>query len=208
MFFWRPYLRWAYGQGIKDLTRLSRSVIFTQKEFTCLLSGVGGEITADEFISFVLKKNKNAKVYVIDLGKEQTRAVKWLVSKKYYGYDVHVQEANAMDLSFLKTSSVDWIETDGLLEYFDEHSLNKLLEEWKRILKDTGFITIREFASEGAVGNTIDKFRVWIGKTYLGVKFYVYTKKSLESIFRKNGFRFASGKSPYPSYVRYTLIKT
>ena len=94
---WRYFFRQEYKKCVDNLKKLNLSPDFYKNSFTALLCGVGNEVTADEFIKFILAKNK----------------------------------------------SVDWIETDGFLEYFPKEDLNKLLfvsilkTNWKKHLLNT-----------------------------------------------------------------------
>ncbi len=205
---WRLYLRWAYKKCIADFNKLNFFPNFTAPDFTCLLCGVGNETTADEFIKFIIQRNKKARIIIIDLGKEQIHAVKNLIEKKYSSLDITVKQINALELnSFIKKASIDWIETDGFLEFFDKNSLQKLLIIWHRLLKQKGFITLREPSSQGNIGNIIDLLRMWIGKVWLGVKLYLHNKKGLTALFKKSGFIFHNDPTFIPTFNRYSLVK-
>lgn len=205
-FFWRPYLRWAYGRCIHDLRKIQQPLNFAKHDFSALLCGVSGEITADEFLNFALNKNKSMHIHVIDVEHEQTRAVAKLVKKKYPKAQIHVQKANALDLSHIPSHSIDWIETDALLEYFDDNNLHTVLQEWKRLLKADGVITLREFASNNWFETWVDRVRIWLVKVYLGEMAYMHPKTQLEKAFKKNKFKFVSGLTPFLALKRYTLI--
>jgi SAM-dependent methyltransferase len=205
---WRLYLHWAYKKCLEDFNKLNFSPDFKERDFTALLCGVGNETTADEFIKFTLQRNKKAKIIIIDLGKEQVEAVKRLIREKYSSFDIVVKQMNALDLNtYLKSDSIDWIETDGFLEYFDKDSLNKLLKIWHKLLKPDGFITLRETGSRGWMGNIIDKSRIWIGKVWLGVRLYQYNSQQLTSLFKKTGFKYVETSTFIPTFNRYSLIK-
>ncbi|MBI4225900.1 hypothetical protein HY612_02195 [Candidatus Roizmanbacteria bacterium] len=205
---WRIYLKRAYRKCIEGLRQLNFVPDFNKKDFTCLLSGAGNETTADEFIKFVIARNRKAGIIIIDIGDEQIEAVKRLVQNKYQSLNIKVKQINALDLtSFIQKNNIDWIETDGFLEYFNTESLDSLLNVWNKILKKNGFITLREFASDGMIGKLIDYFRLWIAKKWLGVTIYIHTKKGLEDIFKKNNFKFVSGSTLIPTFKRYSLIR-
>lgn len=204
---WRIYLRWAYRKCIEDLTKLNFVPDFSGKDFTCLLCGVGNETTADEFIKFIIARNQKARIIIIDLAGEQIEAVRKLVKNKYSSFNIKTKQINALDLNkFLQNNSVDWIETDGFLEYFDTRKLHELLSIWNKILKPEGFITIRETASSGFIGSLIDHLRVWIAKKWLSVTIYIHTKDQLEKMFRKHQFKFVSEATYVPTFSRYSLI--
>ncbi|OGK15839.1 hypothetical protein A2774_05890 [Candidatus Roizmanbacteria bacterium RIFCSPHIGHO2_01_FULL_39_12c] len=206
---WKFYLGWAYKKCVEDFIKLNFIPDFNKKDFTCLLCGVGNEVTADEFIKFVITRNQQAKIKIIDLANEQTNAVSKLVEGKYSSFDIGIKQINALDLSsFIPKNSITWIETDGFLEFFSKKALNKLLDVWGIILKKDGFITLREPASIGKVGRLIDFFRIWIAKKWLGVTIYNHTKLDLDKTFREHGFSFTSAPTFIPTFTRYSLIKT
>lgn len=205
---WRLYLRWAYKKCIDDFSKLNFSPDFKKQSFTCLLCGVGNETTADEFIKFTIQRNKKAKIIIIDLGEEQVHAVNKLIQKKYSSLNIVVKQINALALdTYFKKDSIDWIETDGFLEYFDKDSLYKLLITWYKLLKQKGFITLREPASQGKMEEIIDMLRIWIGKVWLGVTLYLHNKKELTSLFKKSGFIYNENTTFIPTFNRYSLIK-
>src|ERR1051326_7574102 len=94
--FFRQYLQWSYSQGIKDGEKLGKKIDITKNNFSCLLCGASGEITAEEFIKYVLGQNKKAKITIIDMGDEQVTAIQKLVKDKYTNYTIHVKQANAL----------------------------------------------------------------------------------------------------------------
>jgi len=207
MFFFRPYLRWAYKRGIKDVEMLSVKPNFTKNTFSCLLCGVAGEVTAEEFIKFVFSKNPKAQITIIDMGTEQIAAVKKIVDEKYKNYAIKIKQMNALDLTKkFKPNSFDWIETDGFIEYFDKKSLEELLHQWKLLLKKDGFITTRDFASIPPFGFLVDGIRYWFIKKYLTLSGYIHTKKDLQTLFTENDFRFVHGLTPIPTYRRFALV--
>lgn len=207
LFFFRSLIRTGYTRGVGDLAKLGVNVDFTKPGFSCLLCGVSGEITAEEFIEFVFAKNKDARIVIIDYGKDQVEAVKKLVRGRYAGANITVKQMNALELTKnFSPQTFDWIETDGLVEYFSKPDLKKLLTEWKTTLKKDGFITTRDFASSSLFGTLVDKFRMWFIKKHLTLTGYVHTKKELDQIFAAAGFRFVSGPTPVPTFKRYALV--
>lgn len=126
-----------------------------------MLCGVGNEATADEFIKFVLSKNRNPKIIIIDIANEQIKAVERLKKAKYKRLNIKIKRINALNLgSYIRTSSLDWIETDGFFEYFDSKSLEKLLLLWRKLLVKNGFVTARTFSSKSMIDRFIDKLRI------------------------------------------------
>ena len=205
---WKYYLRWVYKKCIDDFSKLDFKPNFTSENFKCLLCGVGNEVTADEFISFVLKRNSKAKIIIIDIGNEQIKAVKKLIKDKYPTKKIKVIKANALKLlNLLDEKSIDWIETDGFFEYFDKLSLKQLLQVWKKLLKINGFITTRVCVSNSKFDKLVDRLRVKIGKDWLGVKLYPHSKKEVHSLIKKMGYRFITKSTLLPTFKRYSLVK-
>lgn len=181
---------------------------FDKKDFSCLLSGCGNEQTADTFIQFVTRRNKNAKIYIIDLGDEQIKAIQKLVAFKCKDYNVEIHQINALDLEkIINLKSLDWIETDGFMEYFDNRSLEKLLQVWHRLLKKDGFITTRDCVTEGKLTQIADYLRINIAYQWLGVKLYTHTKQDFNKLFAKIGYKYFLGNTWLYSYRRFALIK-
>lgn len=201
------YLRWAYKQGLKDIESLGKRVDFNKKDFSCLLSGCGNEQTADTFIQFVIQRNKMAKIFIIDLGGEQIDAIKKLVVTKYKNLDIIVQQINALDLEkIIKSKSLDWIETDGVMEYFDSPSLKKLLQIWHGLLKEDGFVTTRDCVTEGKLTQIADYLRINIAFKWLGVILFPHTKQEYEELFAQIGFKYSFENTGLFTYRRIALL--
>lgn len=201
------YLRWAYDQGLRDVESLGLQPNFNKMGFSCLLSGCGNEQTADTFIQFVIQRNKNAKIYIIDLGDEQIQAIRKLVTLKFNDVNIEIHKINALYLDkIIKPKSLDWIETDGFMEYFDHQSLNKLLQNWYFLLKKDGFITTRDCVTEGKLTRIADFFRIKIAYRWLGVKLFTHTKQDFEKLFHNIGFKHFIGNTWLYTYRRFALI--
>ncbi len=205
--FFKTYLKWAYSQGIKDLHKMNFLPNFSKKNFTCLLCGCASEITAEIFIDFTLNKNQEAKIIILDIGKEQTDVVKSLVSAKYSKKNISVLRADILTFDSFRPSSVDWIESDAVLGYFDEDNLTKVLKKWNCWLTNDGFITIREAGFSDPFSYLIDSIKRWGAKMFFGSLLYRRSKKELEDALTKAGFLFVSGSTPIPSLLRYSMIK-
>lgn len=202
------YLRWAYGAGIKDLKKLDFQPDFKKENFACLLCGVGNERTADEFIKFIVKKNSKPKIWIIDIAEEHLLAVKSLVAEKYPKLDICVKKINALDLqTIIRDRSIDWIETDAFIEFFDNDSLAKLLSVWHALLKPDGFITTRDYICTGAWDIIIDPLRNLIMKGWLGVNIYKHSRQDFYIIFKKIGLTAIEGPTFIPTYKRFSLLK-
>lgn len=203
------FLRENYGLGLADLKLLKQKSPFASPDFSCLLCGVGNAATARTFIQFVIEKNPKAKIHIIDLGAEQIAAAKHVVEQEFSSYDIQVRQMNALELlGWLKSASLDWIETDGFLEFFSPPQLAKLLQIWHTLLKDTGFATIREPASasfwETAV---LDVWRLWLAKLWLGITIYKHSLAELEQAFATAGFRLVTFPTKVPTFCRFTMVK-
>ncbi len=205
--FWRHYLHISHLRGFEDVKEMGVVRMFKDSNFTALQCGTAGEITTDEFLKSALNQNQNAKIIIIDLGEEQIASVKKLVSNKYKNKQIKVHQANALDLSFVPNKSVDWIETDGFLAFFDQETLPKLLKEWKRILKDNGFITFRDFASNTFPEKLIDDARIALTKYSVKANLTRRTKTEMDTSFSEAGFQFNFGRTLIPGFYRYCLIK-
>jgi len=202
------YLEWAYRKGLADLARLNVKTNFHKTNFTCLLCGVGNEHTADQFIKFVIKRNIQAKIWIVDLGEEQIEAITKLVKEKYINRDITVIKINALRLEkIIPNESLDWIETDGVLEFFDDSSLEKLLNIWKILLKPDGFITTRDYSTGNGISKITDALRILIFKHWLGVSLFRHTHKEFNDLFEKIGFKYFEGSTPLPTYKRFCIIK-
>lgn len=204
--FWPSYLRWVYGKSIQDASSSGVPTIRDREEMACLLCGVSGEITANEFIKFSLKNNSGCKIIIIDLGQEQIESVKKLVKEKFPGADIHIKQANALNLGFIKDKSIDWIDTDGFFSFFDEEQLQKLFREWQRILKNDGYITFRELISGRLISVVASELRARITKMYMGIELQLHNTEELDRCINQAGFKSKRGISPIPLLDRYCLI--
>lgn len=204
---WRIYLRWRYNQSINDFKKLNFLPNFKKRDFSCLLCGVGNEVTADEYIRFVLQKNVKPKIWIIDLGEEQVVAVKEMVQKKYSNINIIVKQIDALNLNeIIKQNSIDWIETDGLFEFFDNSSIQRLLKVWKSLLKSDGFITTTATSSRCKIQEFFDTFKIWIGKVWLKVVVYRHTRSQMHNNFKSIGLKYVEGPTPVPYFKRYSAV--
>lgn len=205
---WRLYLRWVYKKSLDDFDKLNFVPNFAKQNFTCLLCGVGNEATAEEFIKFVLKKNQQPTIWIIDLEKEQINAVKKMVIKKFPKLNIKIKQIDALKLNkIIKPHCVDWIETDGLFEFFDNISIRKLLNIWENLLTKDGFVTTTATSSRWKLQEYFDHFKIWLGRVWLGVIVYSHTRKEMHQNFKVSGFKFTEGPTMMPYFKRYSLIK-
>jgi hypothetical protein len=204
---WRLYLKWRYSQSIADFSKLHYIPFFDKKDFSCLLCGVGNEVTAEEFIKFVLKRNQQPYIWIIDLGKEQIYAVQKMISQKFPNYDIKTKQIDALKLEkLIIPHSIDWIETDGLFEFFDNASIKQLLNVWRKLLKKDGFITTTATSSRWILQEYFDHIKIWAGKIWLGVKVYPHTRIQMRQNFADSGFKFVEGPTMIPYFKRYSAI--
>ncbi len=204
---WRVYIRWVLGKSINDFEKLQFKPNFKKKDFSCLLCGVGNENTAEEFINFVLDRNEKPTVWIIDLDKEQIDAVKKMVANKFPGLNIKIEQIDALKLNqIIKSRSIDWIETDGLFEFFDNKTLRQLLTVWKNILVHDGFITTTATSSRWKLQEYFDRFKVWIGKIWLGVTVYPHTRDEMRHNLASSGFKYVEGPTLLPYFKRYSMI--
>ena len=181
---------------------------FTKKDFTVLLCGVGNESTAELFIEFVKQRSPQAKIIIIDLGEEQIAAVKKLVEKKYAKLPIFVKQINALALQeMLATESIDWIETDGFLEFFDHASIQKILAIWFHLLKKDGFITTRMPVYNNHFEKLCHKLAKILAKRWLGVNIFYYKTDAFNKLIEKNGLVYVRHTTLIPTLDSYTMIK-
>ncbi len=189
-----------------DLRKIEFEPNWRRKRFTALLCGVGNEVTADEYIGFVLEKNQNASIWIIDLGDEQIRAVREMVNAKYKDKSIVIRKTDALELGkLIANHSVDWIETDAVWEFFDYSGLERLLNVWKMLLRREGFITTSATSYESNFEKRLSKIEAWIGKTWLGVNVFGHERVKLNKLIRVAGFRFYERPSLTSYFRRYVM---
>lgn len=203
---WRHYLRWCYKKTISDSQKLKVKSINNRLNPSCLLCGASGEITADEFIKFALVQNTKSNIKIIDIGEKQIDMISKLVLDKYPKEYITVQKANALNLSFIKDKSVDWIDTDGFLGFFNHIDLLKLFKEWRRILKKDGYITFREIIRENSFSSIADSLRDFLSKYFMQIALHNHGLKELNEITNKTGFDYYKERSILPGFQRYCLF--
>ncbi len=205
---WRKYLRWAYNKTLEDTKSVNVVSISKRVNPKCLLCGVSGEVTAEEYIDFTIKTNPSSYINIIDLGNPQIQSVQNLVAKKYPKDRIIVKNANALNLNFIKNHSIDWIDTDGFLAYFDDTMLLRLVIEWKRILKKDGYITFRECSGEGIIGIVINKTRLSIGNRWMPRILHEHTTKKIRTIFENEGFTLITKPTFIPTVDRFLIYNS
>ncbi len=205
---WRVYIKWVLKCSIEDFEKLNFKPNFNKKNFACLLCGVGNESTAEEFIKFVLTRNKKPIIWIIDLGSEQINAMKKMARLIFPDVKINIRQINALELEkIIKSKTIDWIETDGLFEFFDNSSLRKLLKVWRNILSNEGFITTTATSSRWKLQEYFDRLKIWVGKVWLGVTVYSHTRKQMRENISSSGFKYIEGPTFIPYFKRYSIIK-
>jgi SAM-dependent methyltransferase len=205
---WPNYLRQVYSNTNKDSAHLNVPPIQQRQHPYCLLCGVSGEITAKEYLDYVLKMNPQSKIMIIDLGKEQVQSIKRLVQNSFPTSAIEVRQANALHLDFIKKNTIDWIDTDGFFSFFDEKQLEALFIEWKRILRKDGFITFRELTSHDPVSAFANRMRDKTSRLYMGIRLNLHSTNELYKDFKKVGFQYSHNRSPILLLDRYCLVNT
>lgn len=204
------YLRHAYEIGIKNFNKLNFQPNFSKANFTSLLCGVGNERNADEFITFVINKNPSSTIWIIDIAEQNLKAVRDLVMNKYPNINIRIENVNALELlKIISKNSIDWIETDAFLEFFDNGSLEKLLTVWRELLKSDGFITTRDYVDGGMWSRLIiNPLRYLVMEMWLGVKIYQHSQNDFNTIFDKVGLRVVQDSAFLPTYKHFSIIKS
>lgn len=204
---WKKYLSWAYQKCIDDFRKISFQPDFSTDNFTALLCGTSGEVTSEQFLKFIFNKNPEAKIIILDISSEQLEKSKIKLSQKYPHKDIVHLLSDAKHTQ-LNNESVDYIETDGFLEYFNSKNLDLLFNEWKRILRPNGFVTTRAFASSSALGRLIDKLRIFAAKHYLGVEIFSHSIQSMTKSIRNAGLNHVQGGGTLvPTFKRFSMNK-
>ncbi len=205
---WTEFLNWAYSHGYEDAIKHKSNSVLTKSEKVCLLCGCGNENTAETFIQFCQKHFPGSKVIIVDFGHEQIEAIKNLVKTRYSDSEIEIIETDALKLEdFVKPESVDWIETDGFWEYFDDRSLLELLKIWYKILKKGGFATTRDFMENGTVDRITDFLRILGAKLWPGVNLFTHSLKNVNGMIREAGFDYVVYPTRVVNYKGFTLFK-
>lgn len=202
------YLQHSYSSAFSDLQYLNRLPNFSKKDFSCWLCGVAGASTAEKFLDFIFNKNPLSDVTILDLGEDQIKEIRKLIEKKYSDKKIRLIRANALDANkYFRQRSVDWIDTDNIMMFFDNKSLKKLLVIWRNILKDNGWISFRESARKGKFGVFFDWVLIRCGKYIFDAKLVGRSVQELRKMIGDSGFRFHEGNSLLPTVKRFCLVK-
>ncbi len=204
---WAFYLKKAYESNIPDLKKSNFNPIISSQNFTALLCGTAGSTTSKTFARYIFSRNPKTKLIILDKGDEQIEDSKKTLNSLFPSKNIIYLCEDALKTS-LPRESIDYIETDGLFEFFSYKDLGKLLKEWDRILKDNGFITFRAYTNYSWFTLFFDKIKLFVGNKFLSVKVYAHSKKNLEKILNQSNFKWkVSGKTFLPGFLRFIMHK-
>ncbi len=205
--FWRKYLHTCYSDCIDDLKAIHYTPDFNKNGFRALLCGTSGEITSDVFTEFVLAKNEQAHILIIDLGHLQIKKSRELLAKKFPGAGISYVIADARKLP-VASSAVDFIETDTLLNFFNSPDMGKVIKEWHDILTPSGFVTTRILANHNRIRRYYDEFLFALGKLVIGASYKTHSVHTIALNIKKAGFEFINGgHSSFAQQKRFSMIK-
>ena len=150
--------------------------------------------SGDGFFTYILSKNKNNKVYGIDLSKESVG----ISSKRYPTISFQVMNSESMKF---KDNFFDEIYAMDVLEHVD--NLDKVLHEIRRVLKPGGkfVINIPHYNSE--------KWLLSVRPTYFEEIHHVriFKEKELESMLKKLGFKlFFKKRTGFLQHIELFLL--
>ena len=202
---WKIYISNSLTNSLYDLDALGRSSIFEKPGFTAMQCGTSGFKTSKCFFDFLLKRNSDCRIIVLDKSNYPLNEIKRNVHRKYSGIKFSFIQCDALSIP-IADASVDYIETDSFFQFFSLTALNQMLSEWHRVLKPDGFITTRCFCRNNQFGKIFDFFRKQLGK-YLNVQFIIHDYPSIIASLNLAGFNFKSNCYALPTLRRFTLIK-
>lgn len=204
---WSSYLRWAYQKCVDDFADWGHPVNFTEKGFTALLCGTAGAATTREFVTFILNKNKEAKIIILDIGTLQIQHSKAMVEAEFPNADITCLQADARIMP-LADHSIDLIETDGVFEFMNGSDVQTVLHHWHRILKDSGKCMFRDFAPRSPLTAGPNLIKKTIARTFFNLELFNHSWSDFQKMFDAARFQHRSGGTAFlPSFRRFTLIK-
>lgn len=178
-----------------------------KKEFTALLCGTSGEITSEIFSRFVLEKNPRARLVFLDRGYPQVKYSQRHLSRMLPAARTVFVQADARHLPF-RTDSIDYIESDILLNFFHAHELSVVINEWARCLALKGFITTRMLASNHLIKRGIDAVLMRLGEWVMGVTYRSHSLARVKSCLNTAELTFVNGgTSGFFHFQRLSMIK-
>jgi len=205
---WCNYLKKMYQDGFQKIAYLTnQDNPFDQPNFTALLSGCHGETTAETFAQFIFSKNPTTKLYILDINPISIERCKAVLPKKFPNKTIVFLQENILGNS-IPDNTIDYIETDGFLQFFEPKTqLPKLIAEWKRMLKPTGFITTRDIVTTNVIGRTIVAIMQFLAKHVFAITIYHQTLAEIEKLYFQYGFYSVVRKTWFPTFRQFTIIK-
>ncbi len=199
--FWPNYLIQCYTDGINALTSMGFDIGLDKPGFTAVLCGTSGEITSAVFTEFILAGNSQAQIIILDIGAIQVHQSQALLAKKFPSAKISYVLADARNLPF-RAATIDYYETDTLLNFFCQRDVKKVLKGWQYSLKNKGFITTRILASDHFFRKAYEEFLFLLGKIIIGahyhthsLNFVIQTAKTLQfNVINSGASRFGQQK--------------
>lgn len=164
--------------------------------------------TARTFINFVHQINPQASIFITDISSTPLQdsinsGIRNGVNK------VHFLQADTFSLP-IKPNSLDLIETDGLLQFFDDPIKADIIDEWFRTLKPGAIVTTRDWmlppdAPESLVDEAVQRQREM--QQFFGVSPVLTTRRNVEQLFRNAGFEIYVEQSITEKNLHYIIAR-
>ena len=185
----RWYLAAAYRAGYEQLRRMGADPL-ARAGARVLLCGTGSAETSLAFARFVRERNPSASLVVLDLSARPLVASRALVP----GAGWLRADARALPIA---GESIDLIETDFFLQYFEPEAKRVIAAEWSRVLAPGGAIMSRDYVLDGSasVERLLDRGRRALFRRTLGIDTFSVRRLELAEIFGAAGLTLAL-KSP------------
>jgi ubiquinone/menaquinone biosynthesis C-methylase UbiE len=154
-----------------------------------------------------LNKNSKAHIIILDLGHLQIRQSKKVLSEKFPNAKISYVWADARNMPFT-ANSVDYIETDVLLNFMNTKEMAKVLKTWEHCLAEDGFITTRILASNNIFRRMYDPFLFTLGALVVGAKYKTHTLNSVAKSIHNATLKFVyGGKTNFFQIKRLSLVE-
>jgi ubiquinone/menaquinone biosynthesis C-methylase UbiE len=177
----RRYLAVAYTHSLEDARACGADPLAGTRP-RVLLCGTGSAQTTAAFLGHLARARGAVEPLVLDLSHEPLRAA--MAS----GARASFARADARDLP-LEDGSVDLIESDFFLQYFDTEGKRRIVREWARVLSARGVITTRDYVARAGSGVDafLDRVRVQTLRFFLARAFHTTSESEISSTFRDHG---------------------
>jgi SAM-dependent methyltransferase len=177
----RRYLTAAYAHSLAQARTLGDDPLAGRRT-RVLLCGTGSAETTAAFLGHLASARGAVEAFVLDLAAEPLRA------SMASGAAAFFARADARDLP-LEDRSVDLIESDFFLQYFDAQGKRRIVAEWARVLSPGGVITTRDYVPRAGCGVDafLDRARVRTLRFFLGRTFHTTSEADIVSTFRDHG---------------------